>query len=82
MSRLSKRKSRNLESSAALTANKPGGTGGEVPMSKKTDEMNYRLCLALAASLKKKGVLSTADYEEIRRILLSQYMPYISRLSA
>ena len=51
-------------------------------MSKKTDEMNYRLCLALAASLKKKGVLSTADYEEIRRILLSQYMPYISRLSA
>lgn len=51
-------------------------------MSKKTDEMNYRLCLALAASLKEKGVLSTADYEEIRRILLSQFIPYISRLSA
>ncbi len=50
-------------------------------MSRQIDEMNYRLCLALASSLLINEVIAPQDFEEIKQLLLSEFMPYISLLS-
>ena len=43
-------------------------------------ELNYQICVSLAESLMKKGLLTGEEYAQIDTILLAKYRPQLSML--